>query len=296
MCRISLIRSRQSLIIIASRASSLIQTTISGADGDFVAGVAECSINAEAEILIAATALPSSGRFAQVTHAHANRLTGNENLETRYTGNLDLPRNLEDFIAKRRAAVVLWDLQNGLAGKASNSEEVRQNALRLIEAADNAGLPVIWSRHILPPLEYTTGPFLLFLMKKQKVDDPALLKPTMQPGMPDTDFLEGLKPAAHHIVIEKSQPSLFVDTPLDLRLKTLRVETLVFAGVATDIGIEFNARHAAACGYYPVVAEDACGAYSREAHERSLTFLRSWITPIVTTREICNVWANHSNV
>ncbi|WP_158515752.1 cysteine hydrolase family protein [Pararhizobium polonicum] len=208
----------------------------------------------------------------------------------------DLPRNLEDFIAKRRTAVVLWDLQNGLAGKAYNVDEVRQNALRLIEAADNVGVPVIWSRHILPLIEYTTGPFLLFLMKKQKVDDIALLKPTMQPGMPDTDFLEGLKPAPHHIVLEKSQPSLFVDTPLDLRLKTLKVETVIFAGVATDIGIEFNARHAASYGYYPVVAADACGAYSTESHERSLSFLQSWITPVVTTSEICDVWASHSKI
>lgn len=217
-------------------------------------------------------------------------------MEIHKSGLPDLPRNLEDFIAKRRAAVVLWDLQNGLAGKAYNSEKVRQNALRLIGAADRVGCPVIWSRHILPPIEYTTGPFLLFLMKKQKVDDVALLRPTMQPGMPDTDFLEGLKPAPHHIVLEKSQPSLFVDTPLDLRLKTLKVETVIFAGVATDIGIEFNARHAAACGYYPVVAADACGAYSPEAHERSLAFLRSWISPVVTTGDICDIWTNPSKI
>lgn len=45
------------------------------------------------------------------------------------------------------------------------------------------------------------------------------------------------------------QPSLFVDTPLDLRLKTMGIDTLVIVGVATDIGVEFTCRHAAALGY-----------------------------------------------
>lgn len=135
-------------------------------------------------------------------------------------------------------------------------------------------------------MELITGPFLLFLMKKQKVDHPDKLAPTMQRGMDEIEFIDGLHPKAHHIVMDKSQPSLFIDTPLDLRLKTLGRDTLIMAGVATDIGIEFTCRHAAALGYYTVAVEDACGSYSREAHERSLAFLRGWTTPVVATRSV----------
>jgi nicotinamidase-related amidase len=108
--------------------------------------------------------------------------------------------------------------------------------------------------------------------------------------MDETEFVDGLKPAAHHIVLEKSQPSLFVDTPLEVRLRTLGVKTLVLAGVATDIGIEFNARHAAARGFYSVIAEDATGSYTQAAQDRSIAFLRNWITPVVSTDEICTFW------
>jgi nicotinamidase-related amidase len=111
----------------------------------------------------------------------------------------------------------------------------------------------------------------------------------MQRGMEDTDFVDGLSPQAHHVVLEKSQPSLFVDTPLDLRLKALGRDTLIMTGVATDIGIEFTCRHAAALGYFTVAVEDACGAYTRDAHERSLAFLRGWTTPVVTTRTVCDM-------
>lgn len=198
-----------------------------------------------------------------------------------------LPRTLADFLDSRRAALVLWDMQKGLAGRAPNVAAIRDNALKLLDVAERKGMPVIWSRHILPPLELTAGPFLLFLMKKQKVDDPRKLVPTMQRGGEDTDFIDGLSPKPHHIVLEKSQPSLFVDTPLDLRLKTLGVDTLIMTGVATDIGIEFTCRHAAALGYFSVVVEDATGTYSQEAHERSIAFLRGWTTPVVSTQSAC---------
>jgi nicotinamidase-related amidase len=128
-------------------------------------------------------------------------------------------------------------------------------------------------------------------MKKQNVARPSDLKPTMQEGMADTDFVDGLAPQPHHIVLQKSQPSLFIDTPLDLRLKTMAIDTLVMTGVATDIGIELTCRHGATLGYYSVAVEDATGSYNNEVHERSLAFLRGWTTPVVKTKAILDTWA-----
>jgi nicotinamidase-related amidase len=201
-----------------------------------------------------------------------------------------LPRSLSDFIQTNKVALVMWDMQNGLAGKASNLAQIRVNANLLLDCADKHQIPVFWSKHILPSLELTTEPFLMFLMKKQNVKDPNLLVETMKAGMFDAQYLEGLEPRQGHIVLEKSQPSFFIDTPFDLRLKTLGIKTLVFAGVATDIGIEFTCRHAASLGYFSVVAEDACGSYTDLAHQRSLDFLKSWITPVVKTQEIVEIW------
>jgi len=201
-----------------------------------------------------------------------------------------IPIRLEDFLLKGQVALLMWDMQKGLAGKAINIESLKPNAHQLIQAADALKIPVFWSRHILPPLDLISGPFKLFLMKKQKLTDPSLLVETMTEGGEDVEFLEGFKPGAHHIVIEKSQPSLFVDTSFDLRLKTLGIKTLVIAGVATDIGVEFNCRHAAALGYYSVVVEDACGSYTQQAHDRSIDFLKSWTTPVVSTQEVIAHW------
>jgi nicotinamidase-related amidase len=205
-----------------------------------------------------------------------------------------VPTSLAEFVDPRSTALILWDFQKGLAGKASSVESVSRNARILIDAADKAGVLVVWSRHLLPPLDLTVGPFLLFLMRKQNVDHPSKLKPFMQQGSEDTEFLDGFKPAPHHIVLEKSMPSFFVDTPLDLRLKARNIRSVVLTGVATDIGIDFTARHAVAKGYYPVVAEDACGAYSQGNHDRSMAFLRTGAT-VATTAEIAAIWSRHAS-
>jgi nicotinamidase-related amidase len=200
-----------------------------------------------------------------------------------------IPKTLEEFVAPETTALILWDIQKGLAGRAYNVDQVAEATGRLLRAADEAGVLVVWSRHVLPRLELIPAPFLRFLMAKQKVERVEDLKPTMQENMEETEFLPGFAPADHHIVIEKSAPSFFFNTPLDLRLKTCGITTLVVTGVATDIGIEFTVRHGQVLGYFSVVAEDATGSYTPEAQDRSIAFLRTQV-PVVSAEEICAIW------
>jgi len=201
-----------------------------------------------------------------------------------------IPLELDDFLEPQRAVLIMWDMQKGLAGKAPDSKSIVENARLLVAQADRLKIPVIWSRHIAPPFEMTVGPFMLWLMRKQKVDHPSKLKPAMQRGMEETDYIDGFGPADHHMIIEKSQPSFFIDTPLAARMKAMDRDTIVIGGVATDIGVEFTCRHAAVLGIYAVVAEDACGAYSQEAQDRSMAFMKGWTTPVEKTAAICSVW------
>ncbi len=95
---------------------------------------------------------------------------------------------------------------------------------------------------------------------------------------------------SHELVIDKSAPSLFHDTEADTRLRARGIRTLVLAGVATDIGIDFTARHAMALGYFAVVAEDAVGGYTAAAHEHAMAILRpsAFVAP---SDEIISCWS-----
>ena len=204
--------------------------------------------------------------------------------------NARVPATFDDLVEPSRTALIMWDFQKGLAVRAHNVEPMVENAKKLLAAADAAGVFVVWSRHTHPPLDLVSGPWLRWMMKRQGVKRPEDLKPTFQRGTEETEYLPGLLPAAHHLIVEKGQASLFYDTPLDSRLKVRGIKTVVIAGFATDIGVEFNARHAFAAGYFSVIAEDATGAHTQQLHDNSITFLRTWVD-VETTSTIIDAWS-----
>ena len=204
----------------------------------------------------------------------------------------DLPHSFAELVAPDRSALVLWDLQKGLAGKASNLEALTSNAAALIAAAEKAGVMVAWSEHSFPPLDQLSGPWLRWMMKRQGVTRPEDLKPMFQAGSEEIEWLEGFKPLPHHLVLAKQQPSLFFNTPFDHHLRIKGIRSIVLAGFATDIGIDFTARHGNALGYHAVIVEDATGAYAQANHERSIAFLRDW-AEVASTAQVVAQWSGH---
>lgn len=200
-----------------------------------------------------------------------------------------LPRDLRELIHPATTALIVWDAQVGLAGRATNLEMIRPNIRALVDAASDAGALIVWSRHVLPSLEQIPDAGVDWLMRRQGVATIEELRPYMQRGMPETEFLDGLSPEPGHLVLEKSVPSFFIGTPLDLRLRALGVRSVVLTGVATEIGIEFTARHALALGYFVITVVDAVGSYTDEANRTGLEHLRP-IGPTPTTREVLEVW------
>ena len=95
------------------------------------------------------------------------------------------------------SALIMWDFQVGLAGRALDLDQLVETNRRLLEAADSAGVPVIWSRHTVPDLSQVTAGSLYRMMKKQKVTDPAELKPFMQEGSPEREYVPQIGPRPH---------------------------------------------------------------------------------------------------
>jgi nicotinamidase-related amidase len=201
-----------------------------------------------------------------------------------------IPRDLAEMLEPSSTALIMWDFQVGLGGKAANLDSIVEAAGRLLQGADGARVPVIWSRHTVPDLTQVTAGSLYRMMKKQGLREPSEVAPFMEEGSVERKFLHQLHPRAHDAIIDKSAPSFFVGTPLEMRLRALGVESLVFCGVATDIGIDLSAKHASALGYFPVVVEDAVGSYSEDRHLAALASMRSWI-PVSDSNTIIEIWA-----
>jgi nicotinamidase-related amidase len=86
----------------------------------------------------------------------------------------------------------------------------------------------------------------------------------LKDGSALADIIQELSPAAHDIVITHQRIGGF--TPeLTALLEDRGIDTLVFAGVATNASLESTARAATDAGYRVIIAEDACSAATLEA-------------------------------
>jgi nicotinamidase-related amidase len=193
------------------------------------------------------------------------------------------------MLDRGNCVLIAWDMQVGMAGKASGVNDVKHTVSALIAAADAADVPVIWSRHVGLPLRFTPAGRRRQLMQRQNVTSEKEIRPHMLPGDPEVAFLPGLEPAPHHLVLDKTTPSFFIGTPFESALKAVDAQTLVICGVATERGIEHTARHAMALGYFVVVVEDGVGSFTREGHELGMAFLRAAM-PVVSAGEVMRAW------
>ena len=120
-----------------------------------------------------------------------------------------------------------------------DGEEVLGRSRRLAETFRATGLPVILIR----------------------VDRPDVAE---QP--PGSGFAEDLVHPGD-VTLVKGSVGAFATTDLEARLKELGVDTLVFGGLMTNMGVESTARVASDLNYELEFVEDAMSALTAEEHE-----------------------------
>jgi nicotinamidase-related amidase len=108
------------------------------------------------------------------------------------------------------------------------------------------------------------------MMRRFNVDDVKKLPFFMAPGSQERMIPEAVEPKSSDVVLEKSFASIFLGTNFEFMLRNRSITTILFTGIATEIGIESSARDASNRGFYPVVVSDCVSSMDREAHERSL--------------------------
>ncbi|MDT0482810.1 MULTISPECIES: isochorismatase family protein [Streptomyces] len=135
----------------------------------------------------------------------------------------------------------------------------------------------LMDRIVALPLEPRKGTEVLAAAEKlaagfRTAGAPVVLVRVERPGVPDQPPGSGLVPGlARHgdIEIVKRTIGAFQGTDLDARLRELGVTTLVFGGIATNLGVESTARAALDLGYDLVFVEDAMAAFTTAEHEAS---------------------------
>lgn len=173
-----------------------------------------------------------------------------------------------------RFAVLVIDMLNDFVKgelRCERAEKIIPKIKKLIEAARERGIPVIYSNDAHLPIDH-----------EFKVWGPHALK-----GTKGAKVIPELSPADSDFVLEKRTYSGFFETGLDPLLRDLGVDTVIITGLHTNICDRHTAADAFFRGYKVVVASDGVEAFSQKDHEEGLEYMKmAYMAEVKTVEEI----------
>jgi nicotinamidase-related amidase len=180
----------------------------------------------------------------------------------------------------KKTALVLIDLQNGIIGrdtKPYTAGEVVERSRKLADAFRAKNAPVVYVRVVmndflsLPADEVTSLP----------KDIPASFSEIAESaGMQSGDLL-----------ISKRHWGAFAGTELEQELRSRGIETVVLAGIATNIGVESTLRQGTGLGFAFVTVEDACSTFSAEMQQFAFSAIFPRLSKVRTAQQVLDAIA-----
>lgn len=202
------------------------------------------------------------------------------NLSNTFSEQLSVPMEKRPIsFAPRATAVILVDMLNEffsvgglmvLEGGNALYEPVR----RLLEQARRRGSPVFWTNQWLEPDD---GLF--------RIRTPHCIKGTW-----GAEIVPDLEVAATDIVLHKRRYSAFFQTDLDMRLREHGIDTVIVAGVVTNICVRSTVNDAFFLGYHAIVPEQCVMATSPEAQAVHLYDIHTHYGDVASVEDVLRVY------
>lgn len=195
-----------------------------------------------------------------------------------------------------KTALMVIDMQNAFChpkGSLTTQRGFDTSALRgavepcrvLVEAARAISLPLIFTQYVYRADYADAG------WRMREVTPEIIGSGSLAAGTWDADFVEGLKPQAHDIVVQKNRPSAFYSTPLESYLRSMASESLVICGVTTNICVETTARDAGQRDYRTFVVADATAEMEPDRHDGALKALALMFARVLSVDEVLRAWS-----
>ena len=201
-----------------------------------------------------------------------------------------IPSTLAEIVDPAHTALLIWDMEYGIAPHAFNYAELLPKLQELSTLARRAGVRVFYS--VQTPFDLAkeeAGVWVRIRMKRAKASDPKqLLGEKEDPH--DREIVSELSPQPEDIVFHKRRPDGFIGTDLDLMLRSNGIKTILIGGVATEGGVEGTARSARNLGYDVVVLKDCVGSRNRELHELALKLMEQTFFEVVSSAQFDALW------
>ena len=207
-------------------------------------------------------------------------------------------RTLPEKVAPEHTALLVVDVQadfcaaDGAFGRLGRDltaiDAMMQPLTRLVESARNADVSVIFLRFAQTRATESE------VYREQRDRGRAGFR-YCQEGTPGVEFYH-LAPQLDEAVVTKHRYSGFVNTDLDLILRSNRIRTLVMTGVATNGCVDSTARDGFMHDYYVVFVEDGTATYWPEQHEATLKTVRDSYGVVAGSDELIAIWSDASGI
>lgn len=163
-----------------------------------------------------------------------------------------------------------------LGNDVSRLQAIVPTTANLIALFRDQGMPVIHTREChrpdlsdLPAAKRDRGNPSL------RIGDPGPMGRLLVAGEPGADIIPALAPLEGEYVLDKPGKGAFYATGLTEHLASLGTETLVFAGVTTEVCVQTTMREANDRGYNCLLIEDATESYFPTFKAATLEMIRA---------------------
>ena len=166
-------------------------------------------------------------------------------------------------------ALLIIDMQNGFCTQGGSYEkygvtigavpeayrQIVPNIVRLADTCRELGISVFYSQQVREESGIDLFTRLHRIVPERRAE--YLKIPACVRGTWDADFIDELKPKQGDHIVIKRRDSAFQDTELDLWLRSIYADTVIFTGVDTAICVDNTLMDAFNIGYDVILVEDA---------------------------------------
>jgi biuret amidohydrolase len=146
----------------------------------------------------------------------------------------------------------------------------------MLDAARSLGMTVIHTREghrpdlsDAPPLKVERGD------PRYRIGARGPMGRILIRGEPGHDIIPELAPLAGEPVVDKPGKGAFYQTDLELMLRNRGIDTLLVAGVTTEVCVNTTVREANDRGFRCIVLSDCCASYFPEFHQAGLAMIKA---------------------
>lgn len=203
------------------------------------------------------------------------------------------PLPLAEKIDPENTALVVVDVQNDfchsdspqtkLGHDVTAAQEMVPRLLLLVDAARGAGATVIWVK--TSHGEHDTSEVQWEQRRRTRPGTDMLCRPDSW----GAEFYR-VEPEAGEPIVVKHRYSAFVNTDLELILRSREIKTVLITGVATNVCVESTARDAFMRDFYVVFVDDCSAAYDPALHTTTLRNIESQFGQVVQSSKVFEAW------